>query len=213
MFGKTERTVTTGMSTSQPVENITEAIKEASGAVKNNATLDVIDFKPVVESFDFRIRSTADAIAVNKTLHLFNTDFLNTNPTRNNAAGDNGGTITITPGDAFSGKVYDRMITNSFGSRGVKIEEIILKANSIANTVGDEAYFSSVNMKLVGVDGEGNSVEKPIKWNLAASNQANKDGLYRMKVNFRLNYLSQVQLVITPGTEVNISLIPAAKQD
>ena len=103
--------------------------------------------------------------------------------------------------------------SNSFGSKGLKIGEIILKAKTVSTTVGDESFFDKVKMQLIGVDGEGNTVAKPVKWNLAASNQASKDGLYRMKVNFRLNYLSQVRLVITPDTEANISFVPADKQD
>ncbi len=213
MFAKTERTVSSGMSETAQTNTVAEAIKEASGAVKNNATVETIDFKPVVDSFDFTIKSTADAVAVNKTINLFNTDFLEVNPTRNNAAGDAGGVVTVVPGDGKSGKIYDRMVTNSFGSKGLKIGEIILKAKTVSTTVGDESFFDKVKMQLIGVDGEGNTVAKPVKWNLAASNQASKDGLYRMKVNFRLNYLSQVRLVITPDTEANISFVPADKQD
>ena len=213
MFAKTERTVSSGMSETAQTNTVAEAIKEASGAVKNNATVETIDFKPVVDSFDFTIKSTADAVAVNKTINLFNTDFLEVNPTRNNAAGDAGGVVTVVPGDGKAGKIYDRMVTNSFGSKGLKIGEIILKAKTVSTTVGDESFFDKVKMQLIGVDGEGNTVAKPVKWNLAASNQASKDGLYRMKVNFRLNYLSQVRLVITPDTEANISFVPADKQD
>jgi hypothetical protein len=217
MFTRSETKQTTLVET--PIQKqdtaLVQSIKEANGAVKNNATLETLNYRPVVESLDITLSSPAHADAVEKDIYLFNEDFLNATPARNSAGGTAGAeAITKTYGDGFTGKVYNKMIENSFNANGLKIKEIIIVAKQISTGVGDESFFSKAKMKLYTPTGEdSDNVNKAIKWGLAVSNQPNKDGIYRMAVNFRLHYLNQIKFKLSPDTEVNISFIPAEDQN
>jgi len=199
--------------TMQPSTNmeLVDKLAEANGSKVNKAGLETVDLKPIPESIDITVKSTTGVGAESKTIYLFNLDFLEAAVTNN---GSGAGSITYTYGDGRSGVVYNKQIENAFGGRGIKIDEVVINAKDVTSDVGDEAFFSTCNMKLLVDDGEGNAL--PVynfKWNNAISNQPNKDGIYRAKVNFRLSYLSQLKFVLDHDKQVTISFIPAKNQD
>lgn len=213
MFDKKSLIDTSGFSGDQkttqvatnPNKSLAEAIAEANGNMKDISTAEIVDHRELPSSLNVEVISPADAQADDITVALFNEDLLEATPTNNDlATGTDGAAVTVDYKDGRSGKVYNRLMSNYGGGRGILIKEITCIAKVNSSGAANEEFFNTCDMAIFTPTGKGGK-EKPlsIDWSEAVSNGPNKTGIYTLKCNIRLHSLNQIRYTQEPDTKIN----------